>query len=379
MGESAVRRKRIPELDYMKGLGILSISIYHLVFFVENSIPDKMVCSIGWGFIGIFFVLSGYTCRQEGSVTETYRRRLRLVILPSILLEIVLLILGGVYCKFVHDYTLTDVLHDTAVTFLRPEITTHISETWGEGGYLFNTLSPVWFIWTMGWTELLFHPLRKWLVGKGEKVWIPVLLFLIAIQIPMYVFLDPAPWGLTIVPTFLIFMLMGAKLREWKAVERLQKVPAVHAVWISVLLFAAHFGIWCLNGSEYYYVSVYGKNGAWDVLTVILQVILVTPAMYFTARGLGHLGVLAKAVGWIGRHSLTILLMHSAFGMVYCDLLGVYSRMGQYWYLEWFGIPVTFRIVAGSVLVWILAIATCVPICFMLDVINRRVIQKKTQ
>jgi len=377
MGKSSTRQKRIPELDYMKGLGILLIAVYHLVFFVENSIPDKMVCSLGWAFIGIYFLLSGYTCRQEGSVTEAYRRRFGQIILPSILLEIVLLLLGGIYCIFVHDYTVTDVLHETAVTFLRPEITVHISESWGVGGLLFNNLSPVWFIWSMAWTELFFHPLRKWITGKGGKVFLPVFILLVAVQIPMYVFLEPAPWGLTIVPTYLIFMLMGAKLREWKAAERLSKVPAVHAVWITIVLFAAHFGLWCLNGSEYYYVSVYGKNGAWDVPTVILQTIVALPALYFVARGLGHLGIIAKAVGWVGRHSLTILLMHAVFGMVYCDILGVYSRMGEYWYLEWFGITTTAGIVAQSFLVYVLSLVTCVPICLLLDRINRKFVLKR--
>ena len=377
MSESTAVKKRIPELDYMKGLGIILIALYHLVFFMENSIPDKMICSLGWAFIAIFFILSGYTCRQEGSVKEAYARRFRQVILPSVVLEIALLIFGGIYCMIFHGYTVTDVLHEVAVTFLRPEITTPISETWGAGGFLFNILSPVWYIWCMAWTELLFHPIRKWLFGKGEKVWILVFILLVGIQIPMYVFLPPAPWQLTIVPTFLIFMLMGAKLREWNAAERLKKIPSVHAVWITAVCLAAHFGLWCLNGFEYYYVSVYGKNGAWDVFTVILQAVVAFPAIYFVARGIGRLGIFAGAIEWVGKHSLMILLLHSALGMVYCDILGVYSRMGEYWYLEWSGLTTTAGIVAKSVLVWILSLLTCVPICLLIDVINRRLFQKK--
>ena len=379
MGEKEATKKRIPELDYMKGLGIILITVYHLVFFAENSIPDKVVCSLGWAFIAIYFMLSGYTCRQGGSVTDTYVRRLKLVILPAVLLEIGLLLFGGIYCMIFHDYSVKDVLHDVAVTFLRPEITTHIDGSWGEGGMLFTNLSPVWYIWAMFWTELLFHPIRKWITGKREKLWIPVILLLIGIQIPMYVFLDPAPWQLTIVPTFLIFMLMGAKLREWKVAERLKQVPAIHAVWITTLCFAAHFGLWCLNGFEYYYVSLYGKNGAWDVFTVILQAIVAFPAVYFVARGLGHLGIVAKAVEWVGKHSLTILLMHALFGMVYCDILGVYSRMVDHWYLEWDRMTTTFEIVAKSILVWILSLSTCVPVCILLDVINRRFVRKKVK
>ena len=376
MGENSTKRKRIPELDYMKGLGIMLIAAYHLVFYVENSIPDKIINSLGWAFIGIYFVLSGYSSKLERGVAEAYARRLRQVIIPSIMLEIGLIIIGGIYCMIFHDYSVTDVFHDALVTFLRPEITTHISGSWGEGGLFFFNLSPVWFIWSMAWTELFFQPIRKWIAGKGEKVWALVFILLIGIQIPMYVFLDPAPWSLTIVPTFLIFMLIGTKLREWNASERLLKVPTVHAVLITIVCFAAHYGLWCLNGFEYYYVSLYGKNGAWDVFTVILQVIVVLPAVYFLARGLGHLRIPAKVVGWMGRHSLSILLIHAPIGMVYCDILGVYSRMGEYWYLEWFGLKTTAGIVAQSVLVWALSLITCVPISLVLEVINKRFIQK---
>jgi fucose 4-O-acetylase-like acetyltransferase len=259
------------------------------------------------------------------------------------------------------------VLHDAVVTFLRPEITTRISGNWGDGGVLFFNLSPVWFVWSMGWTELFFHPLRNLTIGKGkgQMAWIALVLVLLTIQIPMYVFLRPAPWCLTILPVFLLFMLIGAKLRDRNIAERLGKVPALPAFITTILCFAAHFGLFVFNGNESYYVSKFGNRGALDVFTVILQILIAAPAMFFLARALGRVKPLERGLQWVGRHTLGILLLHCILGVVFCDILHNYIKPGPYWYLESSGIPLTSEIVLKSILTCVLSLATSIPVIIL--------------
>ena len=378
MVHAVTKQKRIVEIDIVKGIGIMLIAVYHIVYRSMDGIPDKMIRSLGWALIGIFFLLSGYTCRPNVRLRDIYRSRVLGLMLPVILTEIFLLFFGGLYCILMHDYTVRDVLHDAVVTFLRPEISNQISGTWGDGGILFFNLSPVWFIWSMGWTELFFHPLRSLTIGrgKGQMPWIALVLFLFAIQIPMYVYLRPAPWGLTIIPVYLIFMLIGAMFRNRRILERLMNVPPLPAFFITIVCFAAHFGLFLFNGNEGYYLSKFGNRGALDVFTVILQVLIALPAFFFFARAVGKVKLLAGGISWIGRHTLGILLMHCILGVVYCDLFKNYIKPGPYWYLETKGIPLTAEIVLKSILCWALAVASCIPILYIWDKVQEKLFGK---
>ncbi len=381
MGEFVTNRKRIPTLDYIKGFGIILIAIYHIVYRSMDGIPDKMIRSLGWAYIGIFFLLSGFTGRQESGIKESYRRRVKGLLLPVVLMELLLLFLGGIYCMIFHKYSISDVIHDSLVTFLRPEITTRIAArsaaAWGDGGTLFFNLSPVWFIWTMVWTELFFHPLRHLVMGRGTKAWIALQVVLLGIQVPMYVFLKPAPWGLTVLPTYLMFMMIGVKLREWNVLERLDRLRLSRAIPISIACLAAHFGLFLFNGNESYYVSKFGNRGALDVFTVILQVVIIFPALYTLARCVGKFRWPALVLEWYGKHTLTVLLMHCLIALVYSDLLGVYCKPGSLWYLELADIPLTFEIIAKSSLSCLLALLTCIPMTILWEKLERVAFRKK--
>ena len=352
--------KRITELDIMKGMGIILIAVYHLVYRSMDGIADNMIRGMGWAYIGIFFLLSGYTFSRQDSVMQSYKKKVLGLLLPALMLELVLLTLGGIYCIFVHDYTFQDILHDAAVTVLRPEITTRISAEWGNGGVLFLNLSPVWFIWGMLWTELFFFPLRKLLDGKGEVIWCAAMLLLMGIQIPLYICMEPAPWGLTLVPTYLQFMLIGAKLREKNAVEMLKKIRPLPAFGLTVVCLAVHFGLFLFNGNENYYAGLIGRRGALDVFTVILQVLPAALAFFLIARAIGKVAWLHTGLEWLGRHTLGILMMHCLLGMVFCDMLGTYIKPGPNWYLELHNIPLTTEIILKSVLSCVLALAASV-------------------
>ena len=367
MAENHKEKKRIPELDIMRGIGIILIAVFHIVFRSMNGIPDKVICSLGWGFVSTFFVLSGYTCRIHADVLDSYKRRIVGLILPVLVIELVLLTLGGLYCMAVHGYTFRDVIHDVIITFLRPEVTTRINGTWGGGGILFTNLSPVWFVWSMVWTELFFHPLKRLIFGKKERVWVCFVIALFLIQNPMYVLLKPAPWGLTILPTYLLFMMIGLKLRERNAEEYLNRLSVPVAVAVTVLGLLFHFGLFLFNGNESYYRSEYGNRGLLDVYTVVLQVLVFVPAMYLLARAVKGIPLLSKGLQWMGRHSLMVLLTHCIIAVVYCDILHNYIRPGAYWYPELKGISLTGEIVGKSIITCILSLITCIPLCMLWD------------
>ena len=360
------KKKRIMELDVMKGIGILIIAIYHIVYRPQDGIADQIIRSLGWGLISMFFLLAGYTAKPERSLKDNYKKRWRSLLLPTIFAETLLLVIGGIYCMIVQEYSFMDVVHDALVTFLRPEITTQISSVWGEGGNLFYNLSPVWFVWAMVWTELLFYPLAKMLYEKKTGWTVVVILALAGIQIPLYIYLPAAPWCLTVIPIYAIFMLAGAKLKEWKTADRLKRLPPIPATCLCILCFAAHFGLFKLNGNESYYVSEFGMNGAWDIPAVILQMFFFVAAMFLLARLVLMIPKVSALFIHAGQNTFTYLLWHSFYAMILCDGFGMHSKMGPWWYMENFGMTVTTEIFLKSLAICVLSLVCCM-ITSMID------------
>ncbi len=351
---------RFKELDIMKGIGILLIIVYHLVYRPQDSAADKLIRSSGWAFIALFFLISGFTAGvDKRSVKENYVNRVKKLILPCLASECVALIVGGIYCMLRLGFTITDVFHDVLVTFIRPELGVQISREWGEGGTLFINASPVWYIWAMIFTELLFYPIAKWCAGNRGR-WIISVVLLLGIQIPLYIFVNPLPWQLNIVPTFTVFMLLGRLFKETGFFLGLSGLRIWQHLLIVLVGFAAHFGLFCFGGTEWYYICVYGTRGGWDIPLVIVQILIFAPALFSLAKLLGKLSRLNLALSWLGSHTLTILIWHSIFGMIFEDLFGTYLKMGQNWYLENHGIMVTGEIIGMSLLVGLLSLIASV-------------------
>ena len=101
-------KKRIGEIDIIKGLGILIIAAIHLVYRTKSGAADYVLRSLGWSLISVFFMMSGYFFTAgKRKVIQSWLHRLRYRVLPVVLAEFLLLVIGGVYCAFVHGTSQT--------------------------------------------------------------------------------------------------------------------------------------------------------------------------------------------------------------------------------------------------------------------------------
>ena len=149
---------RKADIDTAKGLGIILVSIYHLVYRPENGTADIILCELIWLFVPFFFVLSGWNFRDERTLRENVMHRLKVLFLPALKYTMLLLLFGGIYCMAFHGCTAQDWLRDAIHTYLRPEFASALLPEWGVGGILFECISPVWFVWTMVLSYMVFYP-----------------------------------------------------------------------------------------------------------------------------------------------------------------------------------------------------------------------------
>ncbi|MBR3539441.1 MAG: hypothetical protein IKN79_10285, partial [Eubacterium sp.] len=219
-------------------------------------------------------------------------------------------------------------------------------------------------------------PIEKLVIGKSLR-WLALVLFLIGIQIPIYLYVDALPWSLKIVPVFTVFMLIGMKAREINLVNRLKSVSLGMTALYTVVFFAVHFALFLFGGNESYYVSILGTRGWIDVPLVVLQLIFAFPAFFGLARLISQVSPMAKCMRWVGRYSLTFLLLHCFFGMILCDLLKTYIKPGPNWYMENLGLTVTPEVFWKSVAVFVLSVICTMPCAIFGDYLARKVFERR--
>ena len=362
-------KKRIGEIDIIKGLGILIIAAIHLVYRTKSGAADYVLRSLGWSLISVFFMMSGYFFTAgKRKVIQSWLHRLRYRVLPVVLAEFLLLVIGGVYCAFVHGYDFSDWLHDVAVTFLRPEWTVRISGEWGNGGVLYDNLSPAWFLYTLIWTELVFFPIAAWCEGGKRKVrWWTAVIVLTAVQVPLYIFVSPVSWQLQLIPLFTVFMLVGAKLRVMRAHEREWTLNPAATAGISLVCFAVVIGLFLLGADESYYRGQIGFTGGFDVLLIVVQLPFGALAFFALSKLIMRVRGLSYVLQWIGQSTVLFLMCHCFYGMIAADVMQTYIKPGPMWYVENAGLSLTPEVFWKSVAGTAIAIICCVLTRLVLD------------
>ncbi len=363
--------KRYIAVDIMKGIGIVVVMIYHLVYRQQDGFADHLIRSAIWLFMPLYFIISGYLSDSKGrTVPQQLLRKVKNILVPVVISCCILLVLGGIYCVLFHDFTMTDWIRDVVHTFLRPEFSEKLFPEWGTGGILFLNISPVWFIWTMMWAELLFIPLADKVISDEKKTGITAVI-LILIQIPLYICIEPLSWSLNLVPIYVVCMLVGARVREGNVIERLDnnKIPA----WAS-LLFAAgilvlHVYMYYQVGLDWVYAGTLGTTGpdggrGWmDVLIFPIQAMLGGIAIYAISDVLAGWRKIGEALAWVGRHSLAFLCYHCAYGVIAADLLHTYIKPGQYWFVD----DLNWEIIMKSWAGFLFALICCIIHCVLKD------------
>ncbi len=223
-------RKRNNTIDIMKGIMILSVIMFHIIYRTNNGAIDIALQEMIYLSMPLFFLLSGYFYRKNDiSLSSLIKHRMKRLLFPAIGTTAVVLLCFGPYYMLFHDYTVRAWIIDIVQTYLRPELISSIASDWGAGGLLYDFLSPVWFVWTLAWASLLFYIVLHFLYDNEDALSV-VTLVLAIIGAVGYARLPAMSYCLQIVPLYTSLMLMGTFLGKYKTVEKfsaLRTVPAI--------------------------------------------------------------------------------------------------------------------------------------------------------
>lgn len=368
------RVKRNRTIDIVRGFSIILIMFYHLVYRPRDGFVDRAIRELGWCIVPFFYIIPGYFYKPgRFGIGEELKRHIRSVLIPAVKMTLLLIALLGIWCMLFHSYTLTDVIRDGIYAFLRPELASKLIPQLGDAGIVFSNTSVVWFIWTMMWTMPVFLVLAKLTVPDVKKTLICCII-LLAVGIPLYVFVAPLPWSLNHVPVYAAIMLFGSLLSSFDLLERISSMKMVPSLITSVIAAVIHFLLFSRCGTDHMYEGALGTAGFTDVPVYFLETFIGSYVFYNLGRVIDRFEKTAVFLSYVGRNSLIILLLHFPFGVVFSDLLKTYIRPGPYWYLDLVGIELTSVIIYKSIVVFLLS-----SICSILTVVLVDRIRKNKQ
>lgn len=344
-------------IDVAKGIGIICVSIYHFVFRYENSLSDKILCELIWLLMPLFFIISGYLDKnRKKSFSQKIFYRIKALLVPTLKYTVIWLLIGGIYCVIFHDYSSRDFFRDVIQTYLRPEFSNFVIPEWGVGGILFESLSAVWFIWSMMFTYFIFYHIADYVRYDSKKLIFTVLI-LLSLGIIVYDFGEKISWSLTVIPIYAALMLCGsyfAQIHDFK-----------FNFLIAITAAVIHFVMYQFFGTDFVFANSLGTVGRWSVITFFLQTFIGIYAFMALCSALNKkTKLISKFFIYIGQNSLIFLVFHGAFGLIYSDVLHTFIKLSQeYWYID----NITPETFCKSLAVCFLSILSCFVICFLKD------------
>ena len=301
-----MEKKRVLWLDIAKAIGILVVLLVH-----TGKSFGPVTFFGGMFYMPVFFVLAGMTFRYrpEERFRDFAAKKARRLLLPYFGYNLFLflfffvkndLLAGQVSAR--SFFPLLGILYSR--NCLWPAAAP-------ENVYFMQILNaPTWFLTCMFLSYLVFWLLMRAAKGDMKKTVLynfGVLLFSVLLHYLCPVLL---PWSLDCALYAVSFLVFGYGLAKRSFVERLYGKP-----WLLLLTAAVFAGLSWLNGSVNMSVADYGHSMILYLVVGALGSLLVMAVSFFLEK---HAGILAKACGFLGRHTLPVLCLH----------LFVYSMIG---------------------------------------------------
>ncbi|MBQ4469399.1 MAG: acyltransferase family protein [Synergistaceae bacterium] len=341
-------RNRI--IDIARGLCIIFVCVFHIVYTPENSLPYNFINSGVWLSIPFFFVLSGYLYKPS---RHNIIYRIKSILIPSVKYSFILLVVGGIYCAVFHSYTFRGWLVDVLLTYLRPEFSLDLITLdvphWNL--LLYDIISPIWFIWTMVWTLPVFYALVGY-TSKSIRNLVLCCVLLLITSILLYDYSSYFSWSLTLVPVYAAVMFCGSYCANAGVFER---IVASRNYMLALIAAAVHFMMFLLCGSPRAFMNELGTIGKWSVIAFFVQTFIGSYALILFCVFLADYKYISDFVEFVGINSLLFMLAHRSFGVVFSDIMGTYIKSGDYWTLD----NVTVEIFVKSLTVLVLSLISC--------------------
>lgn len=324
-------------IDSWKGLLITLVVLGHVVGEMSHftngpatSILNATYKTIYLFHMPAFFLLAGYVFGKSawrGLRAYVSRRALRLLVpyfFWGILSAIVFLVFAAIG-SFMRSAA-TDQYYswvDLGAEWYRPFLSLLHAGGWPDGeGFRCNSV--LWFLPCMFTTSVLFGALRRWNSSNVRLAILAVVMLGLGGVMRMYVRCI-LPWGLSQLPWFLFFMLVGLGVSrlsvcESSGISRLVKGWIIGVAIVGYVFLAIKFpNLWFAYSRWQWYLAAAGMAVLGAVITLSLSRLL-------DGVSLAKLG--KRSLGIMVIHKFPVVALSGLFGMMGFDRMSAWGAVG---------------------------------------------------
>lgn len=343
---TGLHKKRIEELDMIKGFAIVLVFFRHIneITGISNlgNIYSKLFTTFFEAFMILFFLCSGYVYSSKGGAFQSIRKRAKQLLLPFLKY--------GIFFTALYFLRYVIIEHKPFVWFADNTLTNFGGFTnWNirlgtaPGNQMMYAFVASWFIIELFAAFCLFTPIRKLTDGKHISVRIisaaalmgaAMLLNRFDVQHTLkntYNSGVPFIFVLINIFGFASVLMIGNLLKEIRffELESQSKIRMTVTLLICLAVSITLFATFKNTG----YALQYGKWGSFGCLSIPVTTVgglAVTYVLVFCMRFVKKLPGFKKALCFLGENSMYILLLHIGIAEVVCWIGGFWNNI----YLE---------------------------------------------
>lgn len=330
-------KKRIEELDIVKGIAIIYVCMRHLCELtgvniygpIFYSIFDKCTESVMF----LFVLLSGYVFKSKGSIQLDIKNKCRQLLVPYLKFSLFFTVTYFIRYILFSDMSIELFLRNTISNFLAyPNLD---MPSLGTG---YNVMSyayvPYWYIAEIFMAFILFIIINKFIGKKSIYVKIATTLVLLGLA-ALFMYLDVRELLVntfasqasyfTIAPNivgFAALLMLGTILQNYKLFDMESHSKRFTGILFIVCLIQLSARIAFYNNQYALQYGKWGNDGIWSVRITTVTGFTLTYCMIYIAYYLKKSHFLKTALSYVGANTLDILMLHFGIGELWCIIMG---------------------------------------------------------
>ncbi len=311
---SPLKTNRIEWIDTIKGICIILVIIYHTC-----GLPIIGQFLFG-GFMGTFFILSGYTTKKD-IISSGIKKKIERLLIPYFFYGIIS-ILFITSNQIIHGNWEYTIKYIGGLIYSRYSIVPLQSKDFTENSIILVN-SPLWFLTTIFISYIYFY----FYINIKKKI---TKLLFICISIILCVITNEAkillPWGIDI--SFICFLLLLYGYYYSKYRHKLH-YPCYIKLCSIITIGYLYYIMVIYNGHINLSVRIYGNHGVLSIILFYCICIIETRIFILIIQPIHS--IITKILAIIGKHSLRIMCIHIPLSYIESIILSTLNiNINQY-------------------------------------------------
>lgn len=337
-------KKRIDELDIVKGIAIIYVVMRHLCELTGVNVYGHVFYTFfdkyTESFMFLFILLSGYVFKSKGSISFDIKNKCKQLIIPYLKFSTFFTLTYFVRYILFSDMNIGLFLRNTLSNFLAfPNLDIPALGT----GYnvMVYAYVPYWYIAEIFMAFVLFIIINKLIENKGIylKIFTTLVLFFVS-SILMYLdlrhllentFASKASY-FTIAPNivgFAALLMLGTIFQDYKLFDIEAYSKRFTGTLFIICLIQLSIRIALYDNQYALQYGRWGDEGLWSVRITSVTGFTLTYCLIYIAYYLKKINFIKKMLSFVGSRTLDILLLHFGIAELWCMVLGFWQPVYQ--------------------------------------------------